>query len=320
MFSRKNKMNEEKNEGWERDLVNKLAFSAISEQRKARRWGIFFKIAFLLYLITLPIIFISGEGVSSSLPVGEHTALVNLSGIITSDSDASADVVVAGLRDALENKNSKALIIRANSPGGSPVQADYMYNEILRLRKKYPNKPVYAVVTDVCASACYYIISATEKIYANKASIVGSIGVLSNGFGFVGSMKKLGIERRLYTAGKNKGALDPFSPEKPEDVAHMKDLMSDVHQIFIDSVKKGRGDRLKETPDMFSGLFWSGSKAKEMGLIDDFASSGKVARDIVGKKEIVDYTPHKNLLDKLVDRLGASIATNILPSNKLIIR
>ncbi|HEC29163.1 MAG TPA: S49 family peptidase [Gammaproteobacteria bacterium] len=313
-------MNEEKNEGWERDLVNKLAFSAISEQRKARRWGIFFKIAFLLYLITLPIIFISGEGVSSSLPVGEHTALVNLSGIITSDSDASADVVVAGLRDALENKNSKALIIRANSPGGSPVQADYMYNEILRLRKKYPNKPVYAVVTDVCASACYYIISATEKIYANKASIVGSIGVLSNGFGFVGSMKKLGIERRLYTAGKNKGALDPFSPEKPEDVAHMKDLMSDVHQIFIDSVKKGRGDRLKETPDMFSGLFWSGSKAKEMGLIDDFASSGKVARDIVGKKEIVDYTPRKNLLDKLVDRLGASIATNILPSNKLIIR
>ncbi len=313
-------MNEEKNEGWERDLVNKLAFSAISEQRKARRWGIFFKIAFLLYLITLPIIFISSEGVSSSLPVGEHTALVNLSGIITSDSDASADVVVAGLRDALENKNSKALIIRANSPGGSPVQADYMYNEILRLRKKYPNKPVYAVVTDVCASACYYIISATEKIYANKASIVGSIGVLSNGFGFVGSMKKLGIERRLYTAGKNKGALDPFSPEKPEDVAHMKDLMSDVHQIFIDSVKKGRGDRLKETPDMFSGLFWSGSKAKEMGLIDDFASSGKVARDIVGKKEIVDYTPHKNLLDKLVDRLGASIATNILPSNKLIIR
>jgi len=291
-------MNEEKNEGWERDLVNKLAFSAISEQRKARRWGIFFKIAFLLYLITLPIIFISSEGVSSSLPVGEHTALVNLSGIITSDSDASADVVVAGLRDALENKNSKALIIRANSPGGSPVQADYMYNEILRLRKKYPNKPVYAVVTDVCASACYYIISATEKIYANKASIVGSIGVLSNGFGFVGSMKKLGIERRLYTAGKNKGALDPFSPEKPEDVAHMKDLMSDVHQIFIDSVKKGRGDRLKETPDMFSGLFWSGSKAKEMGLIDDFASSGKVARDIVGKKEIVDYTPHKNLLDK----------------------
>lgn len=313
-------MNEEKNEGWERDLVNKLAFSAISEQRKARRWGIFFKLAFLLYLITLPIIFISGEGVSSSLPVGEHTALVNLSGIITSDSEASADVVVAGLRDALENKNSKALIIRANSPGGSPVQADYMYNEILRLRKKYPNKPVYAVVTDVCASACYYIISATEKIYANKASIVGSIGVLSNGFGFVGSMKKLGIERRLYTAGKNKGALDPFSPEKPEDVAHMKSLMSDVHQIFIDSVKKGRGDRLKETPDIFSGLFWSGSKAKEMGLIDDFASSGKVARDIVGKEEIVDYTPHKNLLDKLVDRLGASIATNILPSNKLIIR
>lgn len=313
-------MNEEKNEGWEKDLVNKLAFSAISEQRKARRWGIFFKLAFLLYLITLPIIFISGEGISSSLPVGEHTALVNLSGIITSDSDASADVVVAGLRDALENKNSKALIIRANSPGGSPVQADYMYNEILRLRKKYPNKPVYAVVTDVCASACYYIISATEKIYANKASIVGSIGVLSNGFGFVGSMKKLGIERRLYTAGKNKGALDPFSPEKPEDVAHMKSLMRDVHQIFIDSVKKGRGDRLKETPDMFSGLFWSGSKAKEMGLIDDFASSGKVARDIVGKEEIVDYTPHKNLLDKLVDRLGASIATNILPSNKLIIR
>ena len=181
-------MNEEKNEGWEKDLVNKLAFSAINEQRKARRWGIFFKLAFLLYLVSLPIAFMSGDGMSAKLPVGPHTALVELSGIITSDSDASADVVITGLRDALENKKSKALIIRANSPGGSPVQADYMYNEILRLRKKYPKKPIYAVVTDVCASACYYIISAAEKIYANKSSIVGSIGVLSDGFGFVGTM------------------------------------------------------------------------------------------------------------------------------------
>jgi len=314
-------MNEEKNAGWEKDLVNKLAFSAINEQRKSRRWGIFFKFMFLLYITLILILYLPGDGGGKSgLPAGNHTALVELAGVISSDSDASADILVTGMRDALEDKHSKALIIRANSPGGSPVQADYIYNEILRLKKKYPKKPVYAVITDVCASACYYIVAAADKIYANEASLVGSIGVLSDSFGFVGAMEKLGIERRLYTAGKHKGTLDPFSPENADDVKHMNKLLAEVHEQFINAVKAGRGERLKINDDMFSGLFWTGAKAKSMGLVDDFASSSYVAREIVGEEEIVDYTPGQNLLDRLVDRLGASVAGTLLPQSKLGLR
>lgn len=314
-------MTEEQKDGWEKDLVNKLAFAALNEQRKARRWGIFFKLLFLLYITVVLLMLVSGDNAGKGgLPVGDHTALVELTGAISDDSEASADIIVSGMRDALENKHSKALIIRANSPGGSPVQADYMYKEILRLRKKYPNKPIYAVITDVCASACYYIISAADKIYANEASLVGSIGVLSDGFGFVGAMDKLGVERRLYTAGKHKGTLDPFSPENPDDVAHMNGLLKEVHQQFINAVKAGRGERLKITDDMFSGLFWTGERAKVMGLVDEFASSSTVARDIVGEEELVDYTPSENVLDRLMDRLGASMATSLFPQNKLELR
>ncbi len=314
-------MTEEQQDGWERELVNKLAFSALKEQRKARRWGIFFKLFFLLYFTIILIMLLSDESTGKSgLPLGDHTALVELSGIISADSEASADIIVSGMRDALENKHSKALIIRANSPGGSPVQADYMYKEILRLRKEYPKKPVYAVITDVCASACYYIISAADKIYANEASLVGSIGVISDSFGFVGAMDKLGVERRLYTAGEHKGTLDPFSPEKPEDVAHMNVLLKEVHQQFINAVKAGRGEKLKITEDMFSGLFWTGERAKGMGLVDEFASSSTVARDVIGEEELIDYTPSENLLDRLMDRLGASMATSIFPQNKLELR
>jgi len=314
-------MNEEKNEGWEKELVNKLAFSALNEQRKTRRWGIFFKIMFLLYITAVLFMFASGDSTGKSgLPVGEHTALVELSGVISAESDASADVIVTGMREALEDKKSKALIIRANSPGGSPVQADYIYNEIVRLRLKYPSKPIYSVITDVCASACYYIISATDKIYANEASLVGSIGVLSDSFGFTGTMEKLGVERRLYTAGEHKGTLDPFSPENPQDVAHMNGLLKEVHQQFINAVKDGRGERLKISDDMFSGLFWTGERAKTMGLVDEFSSSSAVARDVVGQEDLVDYTPSQNLLDRLMDRLGASVATSIFPQNKLELR
>jgi len=311
-------MVDQNNEGWEKELVNKLAFAAISEQRKSRRWGIFFKLMFLLYVFILLIVYVASDGSNTTgLPADEHTALVELSGVIAADSEASADIIITGLRKALENKKSKALIIRANSPGGSPVQADYIYNEILRLREKYPKKPIYAVVTDVCASACYYIISATEKIYANESSLVGSIGVLADSFGFVGAMEKLGIERRLYTAGKNKGTLDPFSPEKPEDVIHMNKMLDEVHQLFINSVKKGRGDKLKSDPDLFSGLFWAGKKSQELGLVDEFASSSTVARDVVGHEEIVDYTPSERLIDRLFDRLGASIANTVMPKNEM---
>jgi protease-4 len=314
-------MAEEKKETWEKDLVNKLAFAAIKEQRKARRWGIFFKVMFLLYVTILFIAYLPGESTGkSALQIGKHTALVELSGVISAESDASADIIVTGMRDALEDKKSQALIIRANSPGGSPVQADYIYREIIRLREKYPEKPVYAVVTDVCASACYYIVSAADKIFANEASLVGSIGVLTDSFGFVGAMEKLGIERRLYTAGEHKGTLDPFSPEKPEDVEHMNVLLEEVHTQFIDAVKAGRGERLKITEDMFSGLFWTGARAKTMGLVDEFSSASGVARDIVGAEDLVDYTPSQNLLDRLVDRLGASMATSIVPQDKLRLR
>ena len=314
-------MTEEKKETWEKELVNKLAFAAIKEQRKARRWGIFFKIMFLLYITILFIAYLPGETTGkSALQVGKHTALVELSGVISAESDASADIIVTGMRDALEDKKSQALIIRANSPGGSPVQADYIYREIIRLREKYPEKPVYAVVTDVCASACYYIASAADKIYANESSLVGSIGVLTDSFGFVGAMEKLGIERRLYTAGEHKGTLDPFSPERSEDVEHMNTLLKEVHQQFIDAVKAGRGERLQISDDLFSGLFWTGARAKAMGLVDEFSSASGVARDIVGAEDLVDYTPSQNLLDRLVDRLGASMATSILPQDKLRLR
>ena len=311
-----NPMNSQSDTGWEKDLVHKLAFAALKEQRKARRWSIFFKLMLLLYITFLVLLFMGGNKAGkTALPSGDHTAIVELVGVIDSESDASADVVISGMRDAMKNSHSKALIIRANSPGGSPVQADYMYKEINRLREEYPDKPIYAVITDVCASACYYIISATDKIFANEASMVGSIGVLIDSFGFVDTMEKLGIERRLYTAGKHKGTLDPFSPEKPEDVAHINKMLDEVHLQFINAVKKGRGDRLKITEDMFSGLFWTGERAKNMGLIDDFASSGMVARDIVGEEELVDYTPSRDLIDQLIHKFSSSVSSAVMTNN-----
>lgn len=305
-------MNDEPDTGWEKDLVHKLAFASLKEQRKARRWSIFFKLMLLLYVTVLLLAYMGGNKPGKAgLPSGNHTAIVELAGVIDSESDANADLMITGMREAMKNSKSKALIIRANSPGGSPVQADYMYREILRLREEYPDKPVYAVITDVCASACYYIVSAADKIFANEASMVGSIGVLIDSFGFVGTMEKLGIERRLYTAGKHKGTLDPFSPEKPEDIEHINKMLDEVHLQFINAVKKGRGDRLNITDDIFSGLFWTGERAKALGLVDDFASSGMVARDLVGEEELVDYTPSQDVLDQFFDRLGLSIASTL---------
>jgi protease-4 len=222
------------------------------------------------------------------------------------ESEASADNVITGLRNAFENEHTKGVIIRINSPGGTPVQAGYINDEILRLKEKYPDTPVYAVVRDVAASGGYYVAVAADEIYVDKASIVGSIGVLMNGFGFVDGMEKLGVERRLFTAGEHKGIMDPFSPMKEYDRAHAQTLLDRMHQQFIDAVKKGRGDRLQPNDKIFSGLYWTGEESIELGLADGLGSASYVARELIKEKEIVDYTPAEDLLERFARRMGAS--------------
>jgi protease-4 len=297
-------------ESWQRDVINRLAFAALNEQRRARRWSVFFKSLLFVYLFIL-LFYVPSDWDASRLSAGKHTALVELDGVIASDSPANADNLVGGLRAAFEDKNTAGVILRINSPGGSPVQAGYVYDEIKRLRQEYPDIKLYAVITDMCASGGYYIASAADEIYADKASIVGSIGVLMDGFGFVDAMKKVGVERRLMTAGEHKGILDPFSPLKPEETKHVQDLLDDIHQQFIQVVKEGRGDRLSDSPQLFSGLFWSGEEGVKLGLVDGLGSSGYVAREIIGEEDIVDYTPRLHFLDRFADRIGATMA-NVL--------
>jgi len=293
-------------EAWERDLVNRLAFSAIIEQRRSRRWRIFFRFLLLVYLTALLIPLYLNS--SSELSLGkEHTAVVRLDGIIADKSDASADAIIKALRKAFKDKKTKGVVLRINSPGGSPVQAADINSEIKRLRKKYPDIPLYAVVTDLCASGGYYVAVAADKIYANRSSLVGSIGVRMDGFGLVGAIDKLGIERRLITAGAHKGFLDPFLPEKADEVAHVHTLLKDIHAQFIDVVKEGRGDRLKDSPNLFSGYIWTGSQAREMGLIDEFGSTSMVARDVIGAEETVDFTSKPNYMDRILKRIGTSV-------------
>jgi protease-4 len=294
-------------ENWDRDILNRLAFASLNEQRRSRRWGIFFKILTFIYIGAV-LFYFPGDFRETSITGGPHTALIEVQGVIASDSDASADLIVTGLRAAFKDKNTKGIILRINSPGGSPVQAGYVYDEIKRLRKENENTKVYAVITDVCASGGYYIASAADEIYADKASLVGSIGVLMNGFGFVGTMEKLGVERRLITAGEHKAMMDPFSPMKKEDEQHMQKMIDDVHQQFINVVKQGRGDRLSDNPDLFSGLVWNGDRSVELGLVDGLGSSSYVAREIVGAEKIVDFTPRKHFFDRFADQLGASFA------------
>ncbi len=296
--------------GWERGVLEKLAFAALDEQRKTRRWGIFFKLFFVAYLLLLLIVMQSGD-VGEKPLAGRYTALVELEGEIAPDTGASADQVITGLRAAFEDKAAAGIILRANSPGGSPVQAAYIYDEILRLRAQYPDKPVYTVVSDICASGCYYAAAATSRIYANPSSIVGSIGVLMDGFGFVDGMKKLGIERRLLTAGENKGILDPFSPLDTRSRQHAQRMLNEIHQQFIAAVKRGRGAALKSDRDIFSGLFWTGGKARELGLVDEFGSAGTVAREVIGAEEIVDYTVRENFLQRLTERFGAALGRSL---------
>ena len=295
---------------WERELVNRLAFSALAEQRRTRRWGIFFKFAILAYLMALLVLYLPLGRLAPS--EGEkHTALVEVSGIISDDSEASADNIVAALRAAFKDDDTAGVILRINSPGGSPVQAGYVNDEIGRLRKKHPKIPLYAVITDMCASGGYYIAAAADRIYADKASVVGSIGVLMNGFGFVGTMEKLGVERRLLTAGESKGMLDPFSPANPTEVAHIEGVLNELHGQFIEVVKRGRGDRLTGGEELFSGLVWSGERSVELGLVDALGSSSYVAREIIGVEEIRDFTPRRDLLERIADRIGMAMATGV---------
>ncbi len=292
---------------WEKGIIEKLVFASLEEQRKTRRWGIFFKILLFAYLIGILVIAMYPK-LKSEMSVGkkQHAAVVDVLGIIAEGKAASADNIIEGLRDAVKDKDTKGVILNINSPGGSPVQAHYVYQEILRLRKKYPKIPIYAVVSDVCASGGYYIAAAADKIFVNQGSIIGSIGVIMNGFGFVDVLKKVGVERRLFTAGKHKALLDTFSPVKPDEVQHMQGLLNEVHQQFIDAVKKGRGDRLKENPDLFTGLVWTGADGVKLGLADDFGSVDSVARNIIGTEQKVNFTPQENLLDRLSGKFGAA--------------
>ncbi len=298
---------------YEQSLVNELAREFLREQRASRRWGILFKSLLAIYAFAFLVIYIAGNTKLHEVAFhGEkHTALVDVDGVISADSQANADSIIDSLRAAFRDKGTAGVILRINSPGGSPVQAGYVNDEIWRLRAKYPKIPIYAVVGDMCASGGYYIASAADKIYANKASIVGSIGVIMEGFGFVDAIKKLGIERRVLHAGKHKDFMDPFAPLNPDEVNQVHGLLNNIYQQFIGVVKRGRGKRLKNDPRIFSGLVWTGQQAVKLGLVDGLGSPSYVARKIIGAKKMVDYTRHVSYLDRFAKRLGVTMADRL---------
>lgn len=301
---------------WERSLLERLAFASLKEQRAARRWKIFTRLAWLGFFIALAWLLLLRAAPTADTS-SSHTAVVEIKGEIASGADASAEAIVAAMRSAFEDQGAQAIVLLINSPGGSPVQAGMINDEILRLKAKH-NKPVYAVVEEACASAAYYIAVGADKIFVDKASIVGSIGVLMDGFGFTGLMDKLGVERRLLTAGANKGFLDPFSPMSETQRALAQNMLDTIHQQFIAVVKKGRGDRLKETPETFSGLFWSGEQAVQMGLADQLGSLDYVARDVVKAEDIVDYTRRENVAERLAKRFGAAMGEGAMRALKSV--
>ncbi len=299
------------------DVLQEVALQGITEQRRARRWGIFFKLLIAAYFLILPLFYyftvIKGEGMK--VGAKEYTAVINIDGAISAKSEAGADYIIPSLREAFEDKKVKGVIIRCNSPGGSPVQSGYIFDEIRRLRKLHENKPVYAVAADICASGGYYIVSAADKIYASKTSLVGSIGVRMDSFGVVDLMKKIGVESRQLTAGKHKAILDPFHPRNEEEEVFLKKMLATTHKNFIDAVKMGRGERLKDDPDIFSGLFWVGESAKDLGLIDGFGSASYVAREVIGAEKLVVFSQKKSVLDRLADRIGTKISTMLMESD-----
>ncbi|AOK52233.1 S49 family peptidase [Burkholderia stagnalis] len=292
---------------WERAALERIALAAVKEQRAARRWKIFFRFAFLGVLLLLAVALIDFSSDTKLSTGGRHTALVTIDGEISAGVNANAEDIITALGSAFDDDGTVGVVLRINSPGGSPVQAGMVYDEIKRLRAKYPAKPLYVVVTDMCASGGYYIAAAADKIYVDKASIVGSIGVLMDGFGFTGLMGKLGVERRLHTSGENKGFYDPFSPETAKMDTHAQALLDQVHAQFIKAVKDGRGARLHETPDMFSGLFWTGEKSVELGLADGFGTTDTVARDVLKAPDLVDYTVKESLTNRVARKFGAAV-------------
>ncbi|SDS36217.1 protease-4 [Halopseudomonas xinjiangensis] len=293
-------------------LLEKTLMASVQEQRRSRRWGIFFKILTFAYLFAAVMLFSPFRGMDESKGVGEpHTAVVEVRGTIADLEEASADNLVTSLRRAFEDENTRGVVLRINSPGGSPVQSGYVYDEIKRLRGEYPETKVYAVIADIGASGAYYIAAAADEIYADKASLVGSIGVTAAGFGFVETLDKLGVERRTYASGEHKTFLDPFQPEKPEEREFWQTVLDTTHRQFIEQVKAGRGDRLKDHPELFSGLVWSGEQALELGLVDGLASTSTVARDIIGAEETVDFTHRESPLQRFTRQLGTSMGNAI---------
>lgn len=293
-------------------LLEKAVLAGVVEQRRARRWGIFFKSLVFLYLFGM-LLLVSPLGRLDKAALKPHTALIEVRGMIADQERASADNIVGGLRKAFEDKNTRGVVLRINSPGGSPVQSGYIYDEIRRLRGEHPTVKVYAVIADLGASGAYYIASAADAIYADKASLVGSIGVTASGFGFVDVMNKVGVERRIYTSGEHKTFLDPFVPQKEDETRFWSTVLETTHKQFIASVKQGRGERLKdkEHPELFSGLVWSGEQALELGLIDGLGSASYVAREVIGEKNLVNFTVDESPIDRFAKKLGAGVAEQI---------
>ncbi|KAB7627624.1 S49 family peptidase [Alkalilimnicola sp. S0819] len=292
---------------WEQGTLREIALEGVRERRRARRWGVFFKLFMVAYLIFLAFTLRSCMDAREGAPPGPHTAVIDVRGAIMSDSPASAERVIRGLRKAYQAKGVVGVVLRINSPGGSPVQAGQINAEILRLRAERPDLPVYAAVEDICASGGYYVAVAAERIYVDRASMVGSIGVLMNGFGFSDTLNKLGVERRLYTAGENKAFLDPFSDENPEHVAHLEQMLDTVHQQFIALVREGRGDRLADDAELFSGLVWTGERSIELGLADELGNVHDIARDVLRAERLVNYTPAQDWMTRLSERMGVSM-------------
>ena len=302
------KTDNQSDEQWERSVLEKVALASMVEQRRARRWGIFFKFLFLVYIVVITSLAVSPMGSGVQVTTGPHTAVVDVKGIIVAGGEADAETIIGSLHDAVEDPNTKGIILRLNSPGGSPVQSSYVYQAIIDLRKKHPDIPVHAVVEDLCASGGYYIASAADKIFVNESSIVGSIGVVMNGFGFTDVMKTLGVERRLYTAGEHKGFLDPFSAVNDGEREHVQTMLNNIHHEFIQAVKNGRGERLQENPDLFSGLVWAGSDSVRLGLTDGIGHVKSVAKDEIGAEKIVDFTAQKPFIERLAKNMGVAMA------------
>jgi protease-4 len=307
-------MNDPTPPSWERATLERIALRALDEQRRARQWSTLIRLLWLtliFIIVAASLGWIGGSG-KEPLRTGKHTALVELKGVIGMESRASADKMISALNAAFKDKQTQGVVLRINSPGGSPVHSGAINDEIRRLRAKHPEIPLHAVVEDLCASGGYYVAVAADKIFVDKASMVGSIGVIMGGFGFTGAMDKLGIERRAYTAGSNKDFLDPFAPENPAHKEHVNRMLGEIHEQFIKVVRDGRGKRLKDTPEIFSGLVWTGQRAVELGLVDGLGSVDSVARDVIKAEDVVDFTPEEGYFERLSKRLGAGAAESAL--------